>query len=29
MGLSLLGPVGSDRALVALAERLADAGVGH
>ena len=28
MGLSLLGPRGSDRALVALAERLAAAGVG-
>lgn len=28
MGLSLLGPAGSDRALVALAERLAAAGVG-
>jgi len=29
MGLSLLGPAGSDRALVALAERLASAGVGR
>ena len=28
MGLSLLGPAGSDRTLVALAERLASAGVG-
>ena len=28
LGLSLLGPRGSDRALVSLAERLADAGVG-
>ena len=28
MGLSLLGPRGSDRGLVALAERLAAAGVG-
>lgn len=29
MGLSLLGPRGSDRALVAMAERLAAAGVGR
>jgi amidase len=29
MGLSLLGPAGSDRRLVALAERLAAAGVGR
>ena len=28
MGLSLLGPRGSDRSLVALAQRLAAAGVG-
>jgi Asp-tRNA(Asn)/Glu-tRNA(Gln) amidotransferase A subunit family amidase len=29
MGLSLLGPAGSDRTLVALAEQLAAAGVGR
>jgi amidase len=29
MGLSLLGPAGSDRALVRLAEQLAAAGVGR